>query len=405
MDDFAGRRRRFSELLGGAAAVVPGARTTFRSRDTQHAFRQDSDFHYLTGFPDPDSIAIFDQDRFHLLVPPRDSEREAWEGERQGLDGARRHGAEPWPIEKLEELLSSLLQAAPRIYFPLYRDARLDHWLSHHLSRRRGAASPEILDPAGPIGELRLFKDEEEIERMARAARISARAHRHVRERIRPGVGESELAALLELELRREGGSGPSYPSIVASGKNATVLHYTGSARTIEAGDLVLIDAGAEFELYAADVTRTHPASGDFSPEQRAVWEIVSEAQEAGIARCVAGRTTEEVHRTAQEVLIRGLKDLGVLSAPVEEILEKELQKPYTIHKTSHFIGLDVHDPGMPPPGAAPRSLAPGMVLTVEPGLYFREGTTCPERLMGIGVRIEDDVLVTGGAPRVLSRP
>ena len=394
--DFETRRRHFRELAGGAPAVLPAASRAFRTRDTEYPFRQDSDFHYLTGFPDPDAVAFLDEDRFLLFVPPRDPEKEIWEGEREGVNGAARYGATGHPIDRLEPFLSDSLRQAGRVYFPLAKNARLGSWLRGHVAARKGGAAPEIADPGSILARLRVRKEPAEVERIETAARISARAHAEAASAIAPGRREYEIQAVVESAFRAAGASGPAYPSIVASGANATILHYTRNDRVIERGDLVLLDAGAEWDLYAADITRTHPA-GAPSPEQAAVLAIVAEAQEAGIRACRPGSTVGDVHRMSQEVLARGLVELGVLTGGVSEILESDRQKPFTLHRTSHWLGLDVHDAG--PAGDV--ALEPGMVLTVEPGLYFRDRDG---KLSGIGVRIEDDVLVTAEGPRVLSR-
>jgi Xaa-Pro aminopeptidase len=394
--DFGNRRRLFRELAGGAPAVLPAASRAFRSRDTEYPFRQDSDFHYLTGFPDPDAVAFLDEDRFLLFVPPRDPEKEIWEGEREGVNGAARYGASGHPIDRLEPFLSDALRQAGRVYFPLAKNARLGSWLRGHVAGRKGGAAPEIADPGSILARLRVRKEPAEIERIETAARISARAHAEAASAIAPGRREYEIQAIVESAFRMAGASGPAYPSIVASGANATILHYMRNDRVIERGDLVLLDAGAEWDLYAADITRTHSV-GAPSPEQAAVLAIVAEAQEAGIRGCRPGSTVGEVHRKSQEVLARGLVELGVLAGGVSEILESDRQKPFTLHRTSHWLGLDVHDAG--PPGDV--ALEPGMVLTVEPGLYFRDRDG---KLSGIGARIEDDVLITAEGPRVLSR-
>ncbi len=403
MFDFAARRRRFRELCPALPAILPAARVLYRSRDTPYPFRQDSDFFYLTGFPEPEAVAYLDRDRFLLFVFPRDPEKEAWDGDRHGIEGAESFGAEGRPLGELEAFLSVELKESPRFALPLGRSPRLDAWLSGFLGTRRGASVPEIFDPDATLAEMRLLKDEEEIASLERAARITAAAHERAREELRPGMREYEVQAVIEGAFARCGGV-PAYPSIVASGRNATTLHYRRNDRVIGEGDLVLIDAGCEHAMYASDVTRTHAASGELSAPQRAVFEIVAAAQREGIASCRPGRTVEDVHRAAQTVLARGLAELGVLAGDPEEMVEAGLLKPYTLHRTSHWLGLDVHDAGNSRPGGVARALAPGMVLTVEPGIYFRDGVPAPEALRGIGVRIEDDVLVTAGGPRVLSR-
>ena len=405
MHDFGRRRARFRELLAGTPAILPAARIVYRSRDTAFRFRQDSDFLYLTGFPEPDAVAVFDGDAFHLFVRPRDPAREAWDGEREGVAGAARFGATAWPIDRLEEFLSDSFRDADRLALPLGRSPRLDRWIEELPRLRRPGAAAEIVDPGPIVAEMRLVKEESEILALEAAAAISADAHAEAAREIRPGAGEWEIEASIEFHFRRRGAAGPAYPSIVGSGRNATTLHYVDNARRLEPGDLVLIDAGAEGGGYCADITRTHAVSGEWSPAQRAIRDVVAEAQAAAIGRCVAGATFDDVQAAAHGVLAEGLVALGVVEGPAARVLAGGLQKPYTLHRVSHWLGLDVHDPAATHPDGSPRVLAPGMVLTVEPGLYFREETPAPEACRGIGIRIEDDVLITAGEPRVLSRP
>jgi Xaa-Pro aminopeptidase len=404
MHDFGRRRARFTELLAGTPAVVPAARVAYRSRDTAFRFRQDSDFLYLTGFPEPDSIAVFDRGDFHLFVSARDPAREAWDGERQGVEGAKRFGAAAHVLDDLEGFLSDNFRNASRMALPLSRDPRLDAWFATLPSLRRGAGNPEVVDPASIVSEMRLIKEESEIHDLEMAASISAEAHLRAVEGLHVGAGEWEIEAALEYQFRFRGAVGPAYPSIVGSGPNATTLHYVRNDRRMEPGDLVLIDAGAEYGGYCADITRTHPCSGAFTPAQKTVHGIVASAQQAAIARCVAGATFDDVHDAAHAVLTEGLIATGVIEGPVSRAVDEGRQKPYTLHRVSHWLGLDVHDPGPTHRDGAPRTLAPGMVLTVEPGLYFREDTPAPDAYRGIGVRIEDDVLITESSPRILSR-
>jgi Xaa-Pro aminopeptidase len=403
MHDFAERRRKFAALLGGAPAVLSAARIQRRSRDTERTFRQDSDFYYLTGYPEPDAVAVFRGEAFHLAVRPRDAEREAWDGEREGVEGVQRYGAIGCALDQLPRLLASALTGCERIGVGLQKDPRVDGWIAEYVGSRIGLPAPEIFDPARMIGEMRLVKEPSEVALLERAAAISSEAHTKAAEALRPGIREYQLQAVLEFHFRDRGASGAAYPSIVASGRNATTLHYHANSRQIEKSDTVLIDAGAEFDLYAADVTRTLCA-GPPSGEQKALHEIVESAQKAAIDRCRPGQSFDDVHAAAQAVLSRELVDLGVLEGDPSGILEQGLQKPFTLHKTSHWLGLDVHDAGETHPGGAPRVLEPGMVLTVEPGLYFRDGSGAPSRWIGLGARIEDDVLITAGAPRLLSR-
>lgn len=402
--DHAARRARFADRLAGTPAVVPAARVGYRSRDTTHRFRQDSDFRYLTGFPEPDAVAVLDGPRFHLFVLPRDPEREAWEGDREGVEGAKEYGATAWPLDRLDDFLSDTLAGADRIALPLGRDPRIDAWWMKLPALRKRGPNPELVDPSAILAEMRLRKEESEIRSIEIAAAITAAAHLRAAETMRPGAGEWEVEAAVEYEFRRRGAAGPAYPSIVGSGRNAMTLHYVRNDATIGPGDLVLVDAGAEFDGYCADVTRTAAASGAPTAAQRSILDLVAEAQRAAIERCVPGATFDDVHDAAQRVLADGLVAIGVLDGPAAGVLGQGSQKPYTMHRTSHWLGLDVHDPAATRVDGEPRLLEPGMVLTVEPGLYFRDDVPAPDAYRGIGVRIEDDVLVTEGGPRVLSR-
>lgn len=403
MHDLARRRARFSERLAGTPAIVPASRVVFRSRDTAFRFRQDSDFFYLTGFPEPEAVAVFDRGEFHLFVRPRDPEREAWDGDRAGVEGAAAYGGDVAPLDGLEAFLTDRFRHADRIAVALGRDPRLDAWFARLPGLRKGAGNPEVVDPSALLAEMRVVKEESEIRELEAAARITAAAHAVAADRVRAGAGEWEIEAALEYEFRARGATGPAYPSIVGSGPNATTLHYVANGRRIAAGDLVLIDAGAEVGGYCADVTRTIPA-GTPTEAAAALLDVVASAQQAAIERCVPGASWDDVHDAAHAVLADGLVALGVLEGPASRVLEHGLQKPYTLHRVSHWLGLDVHDAGATHPDGKPRVLAPGMVLTVEPGLYFRAGAPAPDRFRNLGVRIEDDVLVTANSPRVLSR-
>jgi Xaa-Pro aminopeptidase len=397
--DFAARRRRFLEALGEGLAIIPAARIRYRSRDVEYLFRQDSDFFYLTGFLEPDAVAIFRPGRspdYALFVRPRDRVREAWDGERAGLRRAvSRHGAgAAFSVGTLSERLRPWLREAETVYVRLGADPRVDAAVIAAAGRPEGP--PALVDPGRLLYPMRLRKEPAEIAAMRRAASISVQAHAAAAAAIAPGRFEYEIQARLESGFRERGASGPAYPSIVASGPNATTLHYTGNGRRIGAGDLVLIDAGAEVDLYASDVTRTYPASGQFRPPQRETYALVLEAQKAAIARCVPGVPATAPHETAREVLRRGLARLKIVPKSADIA-------PFALHRTSHWLGLDVHDVGAFGTVETPVILEPGMVLTVEPGLYFRAGAGGPSRFRGIGVRIEDDVLVTAKAPEVLS--
>jgi len=417
LERHAARRDRFLDALGDGVAVLPAARLQHRSRDTENRYRQDSDFFYLTGFNEPDAVLILtphDADRrFTLFVRPRDPEREAWDGTRAGVEGAREfYGADAaYPIGELDEHLHTLLEPADRIHYALGADSGMDRRITALVSRfrrgrqRLGRGPVALEDPGAVLGEMRLIKDRAELERLRVAARINVEGHRAAMCAARPGVAEWELEAHLESAWRVRGAGGPAYPSIVATGSNATILHYTSNDRRTADGDLVLIDAGCESGLYCSDITRTFPVSGRFSDAQRAIYEVVLEAEDAGIAAAVPGAPFNAIHEAALAVLVRGMLTLGLLSGDPDEIVEKGEHKRFFQHQTSHWLGLDVHDVGLYARAGEPVTLAEGMVLTVEPGIYVpADAGDVPEEFRGIGVRIEDNLIVTAAGPEVLTR-
>lgn len=412
---FRDRRRRFvGALPPGSLALCRAAPVSIRSNDVEFLYRQDSDLYYLTGFPEPETIALLDTgggEPFTLFVRPRDPERETWTGPRYGIEGARESfGADAaHTVDRFDEVFGKLLDARGHLYFSLGREDAFNQKILEHVRRsqatraRSGAPALVLSPPSEILHEMRLRKGAEELERMRRAAEITAVAHREAVAAARPGAGEHEVEAAIDYAFRRLGAMGPAYPSIVASGVNATVLHYVDNCRRMEDGDLLLVDAGSEYDYYCSDVTRTFPVRGRFRAEQRAVYDVVLRAQKSGIAKVAPGVTIEDVHREAVRVLVEGLCELGVLSHPVEEAIRTEAYRPYYMHRTSHWLGMDVHDVGRYRDGDAPRRLEPGMVLTVEPGLYFAPRAT-DTRFTGIGVRIEDDVLVTSEGHEILTR-
>ncbi|MBI4537923.1 MAG: aminopeptidase P N-terminal domain-containing protein [Gemmatimonadetes bacterium] len=412
--------RRRERVIGrleedGGVLVLPAAPTRVRSRDVEYRYRPDSELFYLTGFIEPEAVAVLrpgDEARFVLFVRPRDEKAEVWTGPRIGPEAAAAaFGADAaHPMAELEEKLPALLGGASRIYFRLGRGDRVEGLVLEALARARlrgqrtGTGPRGVLDPGLLLDDLRLVKDEHEIRAIRQAAGITLAAFPTALGRARPGAGEWEVEAAFDAALRQAGAFGPAFPTIVASGPNAGVLHYVANARRIEAGDLVLIDGGAEVAFYAADVSRTVPVDKRFTPEQRAVCDLVLEAYRQAIARAVPGEAMDSVQRAGLETLVRGLVELGALGGSVDEIIEQKTHERYVPHRISHWLGLDVHDVGDYAVGGEPRRLAPGMVLTVEPGLYFppdaREGTA---RYAGIGVRIEDDVLITEDQCEVLT--
>jgi len=410
---FAKRRQQLLETMGpDAVMVLVGARLAVRSADTEFPFRQDSDFWYLTGFDHPDAIAILstrEGPSYSLFVQPRDPAAETWTGFRPGVEGAvDDYGADSaHPRDDLFDKLPEMLRGARRIYHTLGRDRGIDTRvisLQDEIRRQsRGGVLPaeEIIDPRLAIHEMRLHKSAEEIQLMQRAADISFEAHRRTAALAHPDRFEYELEAELGHVFRASGGSGPAYSSIVGGGVNATILHYIRNDQRLTKGDVVLIDAGVEYEGYASDVTRTYPVGGRFESAARDLYEVVLAAQLAAIDASGPGETLPEIHSAALRVLCSGMVDLGILKGDLDAIIETEAYKPYYMHGTSHWLGLDVHDVGAyvardETGEAKPRPLAPGMAYTIEPGLYIGAGDPkAPEAFKGLGIRIEDDIVIT----------
>ena len=407
---FAARRQRLMRAMRGGAAVLAGAREVLRNGDVAYEFRQASTFYYLTGFEEPDAVAVLRpgaERPYVLFVRPKDPARAVWDGARAGVEGAvTGHGADAaYPIDELEERLPRLLAEAGTLYFSLGSDDRVQRIVSAAVERRRGAPNSveQVVDPFPIIAKMRLIKSAGEVRLLQQAVDITAAGIEAAMRATRPGMHEYEVKAVLEAEYRRRGSPRDGFPAIVAAGESATVLHYPHARGRIERGDLLLIDTGAEVDCYGADVTRTIPASGRFRRAQREVYEIVLEAQQAGIDAVAPGVAFEDVHNATLRVIVRGLRSLGVLSGRTDRLIRQGAHAPYFMHGTSHWLGLDVHDVGNYREKGSSIRLRPGMVLTVEPGIYFGAGAKAPRRLRGIGVRIEDDVLVTRGGHRVLT--
>jgi Xaa-Pro aminopeptidase len=413
--ELADRRKRVCNAMGSGVALFASTPVAIRNNDVEHDYRQDSDLYYLTGFDEPDSVLVLSTEhpehRSVLFVRPRDPTREIWDGPRAGIEGATgRFGVDAaYPISELATRLPEYLQDVSRLFYRLGRDPRFDARVlraidSVRAKARLGVSAPrEIIDPGSVVHEMRLRKSASEIEAMLKAADITAKAHASAMRVARPGRYEYEVEAELMRSFRAYGAERAAYGSIVGSGPNATVLHHRRNDRRMQDGELLLIDAGAEFNYYACDVTRTYPISGRFSDAQRTIYEVVLSAQVAAISAVRAGSTLNEVHRTALENLVAGLIKLGLIEGPLEAAIEQERYKPYYMHRTSHWLGMDVHDVGDYFVSKRPRELEPGFVLTVEPGLYIAPGSPCDARWHGIGVRIEDDVLVTDDGPHVLT--
>ena len=413
---FAQRRQRFFAQLGEAAAVIPAATLVTHHADCEWPFRQNSDFWYLTGFDEPEAVALFlphrpEGERYVLFVQPREASAEVWNGFRWGTEGAvAEFGADlAHPRSELEQRLPDYLKGAEGIAFRVGKHPKVEPlvlaaWAAQ-LDRapRSGRAALGLVAPCPLLHELRLRKGPEELERMREAARISAEAHELARQVVRPGLNERQVQAVIEQHFLEQGARGPAYGTIVAGGDNACVLHYIANNAPLNDGDLLLIDAGCSLaDYYNGDITRSFPINGRFSAEQRALYELVLAAQEAAVASVAPGFSAEGVHETALRVLVAGLLDLGLLAGSLDGVIEQGAYRHLYMHRTGHWLGLDVHDVGAYRLGEHHVELEPGMVLTVEPGLYVSDRLPVPDgqpeieaRWKGIGIRIEDDVAVT----------
>jgi Xaa-Pro aminopeptidase len=398
-----------------SVAIIASAPERIRSNDTEYRYRQDSDFHYLTGFPEPESIAVIapgaPEHKFTLFVRPRDPERETWDGRRYGVEGAvAAFGADrALPVAEFHEKVRELLNGARNLYYRLGVNPELDEPIIQALRtmrmRSRLYRAPDaITDPGVILHEMRLIKTSAEIELMQRSADIAAEAHREAMKTTKPGMNEYEIEALIEYIFRRSGAHAPAYSSIVGGGANATVLHYITNDALLRDGDLLLVDAGAEYQGYASDITRTFPVNGRFTAAQREVYEVVLETQEACIELVKPGVTMGGLNARAREMLTAGMVRLGLLTGEPAKLIEDESYKRFYMHMVGHFLGMDVHDVGRYQVDGQDRPLEPGIIITVEPGLYIAETSeNIPDKYRGIGIRIEDDVLVTAEGHRVLT--
>jgi Xaa-Pro aminopeptidase len=419
--EYAQRREQLMAKIGKGTAIFRSAPVAVMHNDVEYNFRQDSDFFYLTGFNEAEAVAVLaphhEEHRFVLFVQPKDLERETWTGYRVGVEAAKEQfGAdEVYSIQQLDEKLPQYIEKADRIYYRLGRDQAfndvvLQHWRQQLAVYPKKGYGPTALEDLAPVlHPLRQIKSATELERLRTAAQIAVDAHNHAREFAQPGCYEYEVQAEIEHIFRRRGAS-PAYPSIVASGANACVLHYTENTRQMQAGDLLLIDAGCAYEYYNSDITRTFPVSGKFTPEQKVIYQIVLEAQLQAIAQIQPGTPYKQTHDTAVRVIVEGLMDLGLLQGDIEEIIKEEKYKPFYMHRTGHWLGLDVHDVGVYQHGDTPHNLEPGQVFTVEPGIYISPYIKAVEgqpevdpKWHGIGIRIEDDVLVTANGCEILT--
>lgn len=407
--EFARRRRDLmAQMEPDSIAIVPAALEKIRNRDVEFPFRQDSDFYYLTGFPEPDAVLVLLPGREHgevvVFCRERDPTMELWNGYRAGPEGVcARYGADDaFPISDMDEILPGLIEGRERVYYAMGRNADFDRrvmqWVNVIRSKVRAGAHPpgEFLVLDHLLHDLRLFKSAAELRVMREAGQISARAHCRAMTFCKPGLYEYQLEAEILHEFGRSGSRSPAYGSIVGAGPNGCILHYRENDAQIRDGDLVLIDAGCELEHYAADITRTFPANGKFSKEQQALYEITLAAQFAAIATIKPGAHWNEAHDAAVRTIAQGLKDLGLLEGELKEIIETETYKRFYMHRTGHWLGMDVHDVGDYKVGGEWRVLEPNMVMTVEPGIYVSpHDSDVARKWRGIGIRIEDDVVVT----------
>lgn len=413
---FKQRRARFMAAIGAAVTVLPSAPIAIRSNDVEFVYRQDNDFYYLTGFAEPESVALFapghKDGEFVLFVRARDHERETWTGRRAGVEGAMLdYGADKaHTVDELDRVLPRYLEGVERVYYPLGNNERMNARMlellrgAQAMRQRTGSGPIAMLDPRELIHEARLLKRPEELDAMRRAIAISCEAHKAAMSRARGGMMEWQIEALVDYEFRSRGAAGPSYPSIIASGPNAATLHYIQNDRRMEGGEMLLIDAGCEYDFYASDVTRTFPVGARFNPAQRDLYSIVLEAQRRGIEAVKPGVRFDDVHEAALRVLVDGMVAMGLLKGPVDDAITSGAYRRYYMHRTSHWLGMDVHDVGLYRVGGNSRVLEPAMVLTVEPGIYVAaDNQDAPAHLRGIGIRIEDDVLVTPDGHEVMT--
>ncbi|MHB0807110.1 Xaa-Pro aminopeptidase [Stutzerimonas nitrititolerans] len=412
------RRRQIlmARMEPNSIAILPAAPMYIRNRDVEHVYRQDSDFQYLSGFPEPEAVIALIPGREHgeyvLFCRERDPERELWDGLRAGQDGAIAHyGADDaFPIGDIDDILPGLIEGRERVYYAIGTNETFDHqlmeWIKMIRSKARQGAQPpsEFVALDHLLHDMRLYKSANEVKVMRHAAEISARAHVNAMRASRAGLHEYHLEAELDYEFRKGGAKMPAYGSIVAAGKNACILHYRENDAALEDGDLVLIDAGCEIDCYASDITRTFPVNGKFSPEQKAIYELVLAANEEAFKHIAPGKHWNEAHEATVRVITAGLVELGLLEGDVEELIAAEAYKAFYMHRAGHWLGLDVHDVGDYKIGGEWRVLEPGMAMTVEPGIYIAaDNQDVARKWRGIGVRIEDDVVVTKTGCEILT--
>jgi len=416
--EFARRRRQLMRMMDSdSIAILPTSPERVRNRDVVYPYRADSDFHYLTGFPEPEAVAVLVPGRDHgeyiLFCRERDAEMETWHGRRAGLEGAcELYGADDaFPISDIDEILPGLLENRERVFYTMGCNAAFDKqlmdWLNQIRAMSRSGVNPpgEFVSLDHLLHDLRLFKSRAEVSQIRKAIKASVVAHKRAMQICRPGVHEYELEAELIHQFTVNGACSTAYPPIVGGGANGCILHYTENSDPLRDGDLVLIDAGGEVDCYASDITRTFPVNGSYSPAQKALYDVVLEAQLAAIAKMKPGNHWNEPHEAAVKVLTKGLIKLGLIKGSLARSIKDEAYKPFYMHRTGHWLGLDVHDVGDYKVNGEWRALEPGMVMTVEPGLYVAKGSKGVSRKWwDIGIRIEDDILITRDGNEVLSR-
>ena len=438
--EYCQRRDRLMSKIGNGTAIFRSAPVAVMHNDVEYAFRQDSDFFYFTGFNESEAVAVFaphhPEHRFILFVQPKNWRKEVWSGWRIGVDGAKELlGADAvYPIAELDKKLPQYLEKADRIYYRMGRDGDFNNTILEQWQRqlqkyaKRGTGPTAIEDSRFVTYPLRLIKSDTELALMRQAIAISVEAHNRARTIARPGIYEYEIQAEMEYIFRQKGAMGPAYPSIIASGPNACILHYVENNRQLQDGDLLLIDAGCCYNYYNADITRTFPVNGKFTAEQRTIYEIVLEAQKQALSQVKPGNTYQQMHEAALRVILEGLMDLGLLIGDIEQVLqqareekpkdeeeeekETKIYKPFYMHGTGHWLGLDVHDTGIYKQGEENwLTFQPNQVITVEPGIYIGPETKPLEgqpeinqKWRGIGIRIEDDVLLTSSGNEVLTK-
>ena len=414
--EFERRRRQLMRMVGaGGIAILPAAPVRNRSRDVEYRYRQDSDFYYLTGFTEPEAVAVLvpgrPQGEYLLFCRERNPDKELWDGSRTGQEGAvEKFGADDaFPIDDIDEIIPGLIEGCSRVYYTMGMytdfDTNIAEWVNSLRSgTSRGVHTPqEFVALDHLLHDMRLYKSRGEISALRKSAKIAVTAHQRAMRMTRPGLYEYEVEAEFRHEFRRNG-AWASYNPIVGGGANACTLHYVDNGDVLKDGDLLLIDAGCELDYYASDVTRTFPVNGRFSPEQRAVYDIVLEAQTAAIEKTVKGNHWNDPHDAAVRVITRGLKKLGLLDGTPAKLIRDGAYREFYMHRTGHWLGMDVHDVGDYKVGDEWRVLETGMVMTVEPGIYIPNKRKVPKAFRNMGIRIEDDVAVTSKGPDVLSK-